>query len=131
MATITREMATREREDVGAFAEILIGQPLWTHQLALARSVARIRAVCSGRQAGKSRTMAVVALHHSFGEPHRRVLIISAGHESAKDLLSEVSILARSPLLAGSVVDDQHQEITLSNGSSIRSVPASERQIRG
>ncbi len=40
-------------------------------------------------------------------------------------------MLAESPLLAGSVVDDERHQLVLSNGSSIRSVPASARQIRG
>lgn len=126
-----RQTVERARVDVAVFAEILIGQPLWPHQLDLARSEARIRSVCSGRQAGKTRTLAVLSLHEAFAAPDRRVLIVSAGEEAAKDLLGEVSMLAMSPLLAGSVVDDERHQLVLSNGSSIRSVPASERQIRG
>ena len=36
-----------------------------------------------------------------------------------------------SPLLSGSVVDEQKAQLTLSNGSRIVSVPASDKQIRG
>jgi hypothetical protein len=131
VATLNRQTVTAARDDVGVFAEALIGQRLWDHQLDLARSEARIRCVCSGRQAGKSTAMAVIALHHAFASPGRSVLIVSAGEEAAKDLIAVVSMLAMSPLLAGSVVDDERHQITLSNGSTIRSVPASERQIRG
>lgn len=131
MPTISRAKVAKAREDVGAFAEILIGQPLWDHQLALARSTARITCTCSGRQAGKSTALATIALHQAFRLPDQLVLIVSAGEEAAKDLLGEVSMLAQSPLLAGSVVDDERHQIVLSNGSTIRSVPASERQIRG
>ena len=131
MPTIDRQTATAAREDVGVFAEVLIGQPLWPHQLELARSAARIRSVCSGRQAGKTRTLAVIALHQAFGATDQRVLVVSAGEQAAKDLLAEVSVLASSPLLSGSVIDDERHQITLTNGSSIRSVPASSAQIRG
>jgi hypothetical protein len=131
MPTVNRQTVTEARKDIAVFAEVLVGQPLWPHQIELARSHARIRTVCSGRQAGKTRTLAVLALHDAFAAPERRVLIISAGEEAAKDLLSEISMLAMAPLLAGSVIDDERHQITLSNGSTIRSVPASERQIRG
>jgi hypothetical protein len=87
--------------------------------------------VCSGRQAGKSRTLALLALHEAFRAAGRRVLILSAGEDAAKDLLSEISMLAQASLLAGSVVDDTASTLTLSNGSVIRSVPASEKQVRG
>ena len=40
-------------------------------------------------------------------------------------------IATGSPLLRGSVVDETAGLLTLSNGSEVRSVPASERQIRG
>jgi hypothetical protein len=128
---IDRQTIESARTDVAVFAEVLVGKPLWSHQLDLARSDARIRSVCSGRQAGKTRTLAVLALHEAFGAPDRRVLVVSAGESAAKDLLAQVSMLTTSPLLAGSVVDDDHHLLTLSNGSSIRSVPASEKQIRG
>ncbi len=131
MAALTREDVRRARDDVGVFAEVLVGQPLWKHQLDLARSAARIRSVCSGRQAGKTRSLAVIGLHDAFAAPNRHVLIVSAGEAASKDLLREVSTLASAPLLAGSVVDDERHQITLTNGSTIRSVPASPAQIRG
>jgi Terminase large subunit, T4likevirus-type, N-terminal/Terminase RNaseH-like domain len=129
--SLDRQSIEAARTDVAVFAELLIGEPLWPHQLDLARSDARIRCVCSGRQAGKSRTLAVLSLHEAFARPGTRVLIISAGEEAAKDLLSEISALAKSPLLTGSVLDDERHQINLTNGSSIRSVPASEKQVRG
>jgi hypothetical protein len=60
MPALTRQDVAAARADVGSFAELLVGQPLWSHQLALARSEARIRAVCSGRQSGKTRALAVI-----------------------------------------------------------------------
>lgn len=121
----------RAREDVGVFAEVLVGEPLWPHQLEVARSPARIRSVCSGRQAGKSRTLAVLGLHEAFTVPGSWTLVLSAGEQAARDLLAEVAALASSPLLAGSVVDESRSQVTLSTGSVVRSVPASTKQIRG
>jgi hypothetical protein len=121
----------RARQNTATFAELLVGESLWPHQRAVVESPARIRCICSGRQAGKSRTLAVVALHDAFRAPNRRVLILSAGEDAAKDLLAHCAMLAESPLLAGSVVDESKSSITLSNGSSIESVPASTRRVRG
>ncbi|MBA2625356.1 MAG: AAA family ATPase, partial [Acidimicrobiia bacterium] len=119
------------RTDVGIFAEALIGERLWKHQLEVARSPERVRVVNSGRQAGKSRTLAVLALHEAYSGPERRVLVLSAGEDAAKELLRHVGGLCSSPLLAGSVVDENASVVRLSNGSEIRSVPASEKQVRG
>jgi hypothetical protein len=120
----------RARVDPCIFAELLIGEPLW-HQRAVVLSRARIRAICSGRQAGKSRTLAVLALWDAFRAPGRRVLVVSAGEAASKDLLSHCALLVSSPLLAGSTTDESVSSITLSNGSTIQSVPASSRQVRG
>lgn len=122
---------TAARDDVDVFARELVGEGLWDHQLEVARSEARVRCGCSGRQAGKSRTLAVLALHEAFRRSDVRVLLVSAGEDASRDLLAEVGRLAGAPLLAGSVVDEGKSQVTLSNGSTIRSVPASTRQIRG
>jgi hypothetical protein len=128
---VTRQDVAAARVDVEVFARILIGEPLWPHQAEVARSEARVRVVCSGRQAGKTRLLAVLALHRAFADPGRRVLVVSAGEQAAKGLLAEVVSLVASPLLSGSVVDDGAAQVVLSNGSTIRSVPASTKQIRG
>ena len=126
-----RQTLTRLRDDVALFAEHIVGEPLWPHQVALADDPARIRTVCSGRQAGKSRTLAILALHEGFRAPRRNILLISAGEASARDLLGEVAMLCAAPALAGSVVDESTSMVRLTNGSVIRSVPASPKQVRG
>ncbi len=128
---IDRETVRRARDDIATFAAQCTGVPLWPHQLALATSTARVRCVASGRQSGKTFALAMMATHAGFAEPGRHVLIISAGDEASKDLLAQCSELTQAPILAGSVVDAQSHSITLSNGSTIRSVPASEKAIRG
>jgi hypothetical protein len=118
--------------DVGFFAEALVGEPLWAHQFEVVRSAARYRVICAGRQVGKSRLLAVMALHDAMRGPGRLILVVSAGEEAAKRLLAECAALAMgSPLIRSSVIDDQTMSLTLDNGSIVRSVPASERQIRG
>lgn len=118
--------------EVGAFAERLVGAPLWPHQLEVARSRARYRVICAGRQVGKSRALAIIALHAASTRRGCQVLLVSAGEEASRRLLEECAGLASSsPLLAGSVADELKSQLTLSNGSVIRSVPASQRQIRG
>jgi hypothetical protein len=114
------------------FAELLVGAPLWGHQLEVVRSTARYRVLCAGRQVGKSRLFAILALHQAFAVPNSTVLLVSAGDTASKRLLEEVASLAlASPFLSGSIVEDTSKMFVLSNGSKILSVPASQRQIRG
>jgi len=119
------------RRDLGAFSE-LAGRPLTAQQLDALKLETRVTCVTAPRQSGKSRSLAVLALWQAFRRGDTRVLLISAGEEASKRLLGEVrGIVTGSPLLRGSVVDETAGLVTLSNGSEIRSVPASERQVRG
>lgn len=119
------------RRDLGAFAD-LAGRPLTPAQSDALLLETRVTVIVAPRQSGKSRSLAVLGLWSAFRRGGTRVLIVSAGEEAAKRLLAEVrSIVTGSPLLRGSVVDETAGLITLSNGSEIRSVPASERQVRG
>jgi hypothetical protein len=122
----------RAARDPVVFAEELVGQPLWQHQAAVVRSPARYRMITAGRQSGKSRTLAIMALHTAYSKAGAQVLVVSAGDIAAKRLLDEVTSLATvSPLLRGSVLDETKSTLILSNGSTVLSVPASQRQIRG
>lgn len=109
-----------------------IGAPLEAWQVAPSRSVKRTVVIVAPRQSGKSRFLAVMALWRAFRTPGTRVLIVSASEDAARRLLADAKRLATaSPLLAGSVVAEQAGLLTLVNGSEIRSVPASEKQVRG
>ena len=129
--TLDRQTIVAAKADVGVFARELVGQRLWEHQEEVARSQARIRSLLAGRQSGKSRTLSVLSLHKAFVQPDSLVLVISAGEAAARDLLGHIAALSASPILAGSVVDENLSQVRLSNGSRIISVPASMRQIRG
>lgn len=127
-----REVARLGFSNIGTFAEHLVGHPLWPHQLEMAMCPARRRIVCAGRQVGKSEEQAIEALWQSATKPGSFTLIISAGETASLRLLERIAVLAsNSTLLASSVVDDTKTEITFSNGSRIKSVPASQQQIRG
>ena len=59
------------------------------------------------------------------------VLVLSAGDVAAARLLRTMRQVAEHPLLGSSVTDETQHRVILSNGSEIRSVPASDSQIRG
>jgi Terminase large subunit, T4likevirus-type, N-terminal len=121
----------RLRSALLAFS-VAIGQPLTRWQADALSLECRTTVIQAPRQSGKSRALGVLALWWSFRRPGQRVLIVSAGEAAARRLLAEAADVAqRSPLLAGSVTDESSALLTLSNGSEVRSVPASERQIRG
>ncbi|HEX4188487.1 MAG TPA: tyrosine-type recombinase/integrase [Solirubrobacteraceae bacterium] len=121
----------RARADLATFARA-IEQPLTDWQaesLALER---RTTALVAPRQSGKSRSLSVLALWWAYARREQRVLVISAGEDASRRLLAQAAEVAtRSPLLVGSVVDENSGLLALSNGSEIRSVPASERAVRG
>jgi hypothetical protein len=119
------------RGDIAVFADI-IGQPLKSWQSDALQLNKRVTVVVAPRQTGKSRSLSVLALHRAYRRAGTHVLILSAGDEAAKRLLAEVRrIAAGSPLLAGSVVEERTSLLRLTNGSTVRSVPASEQQVRG
>jgi hypothetical protein len=118
-------------ENLSAFADA-IATPLTPWQADALWLDQRTTCVVAPRQSGKSRSLAVLALHWAYKARGQRVLLISAGEEASRRLLTEIrTIVSASPLLRTSAVDEQAGLLTLVNGSEIRSVPASERQIRG
>jgi hypothetical protein len=121
----------RARDDLLVFS-VVAGCPLTVKQAGALRLPRRTSVVVAPRQTGKSRSLAVVALWQAFRRRDQTVLIVSSGEVGAKRLLADVTRVARgSSMLAGSVVDDSRSLLTLSNGSTVRSVPASEHQVRG
>jgi len=119
------------RGDLGAFAE-MAGWPLAPFQVRALTDPTPTVVIVAPRQSGKSRSLSVYAAWRAFREPGRHVLIVSASEDASRRLLRTVrDLVAASPLLAGSVVDEQAGLLTLTNGSEVRSVPASERAIRG
>lgn len=123
--------ASALRDDLGAFSRA-VHRPLTEWQTDALTLEAPITACVAPRQAGKSRSLAVLALHRAFRRRGQHVLIVSSSEDTARRLLRDIrDIAAGSELLAGSLVVEQAGLLTLTNGSQIRSVPASEKQIRG
>jgi Terminase large subunit, T4likevirus-type, N-terminal len=120
----------RSRDDLEVFSS-LIGRPLRPYQVEALECEVRTTVVAAPRQTGKSYSLANLSLHRAYRKPRQRVLIVSAGEEASKRLLAEINTAATHPILKGSVLADNASLLMLSNGSEIRSVPASERQIRG
>lgn len=121
----------RPLDDVAAFGR-MVGTVLTDYQADAFRLRKRSTVIVSPRQCGKSTAAAVVALWWAFRQRNQTVLIVSASDEAAKRLLSHIrTMAAASPMLSGSLVDESQSLLVLSNGSVIRSVPASEKAIRG
>ncbi|UJA20586.1 hypothetical protein HJD18_10455 [Thermoleophilia bacterium SCSIO 60948] len=122
----------RARRNIAVFADELARMPMTLWQARALTLRTRTTAIVAPRQSGKSRSLAVAAAYWAFRKPRQHVLIVSAGEDAARRLLSEVRrLVTGSPYLEGSVTDEGAALVALSNGSVIRSVPASERQIRG
>jgi hypothetical protein len=127
------EVIDRCREDPVTFAKVVLGVTLHPYQEEPYRHKARVKVVKGGRQVGKSYGPgAVTVLHHAFARPGSQSLIISAGEVSSKYLMGTIQRMAQGAvLLRGAVLDELKSELRFSNGSTITSVPASERQVRG
>lgn len=130
MAPVPTEDVRAARDDLGAFAR-LIGWPMEDWQLAAMACPVRQVVLISPRQCGKSRSLSILATWVAFRKPRQMILLVSAGEEAAGRLLRTIRDITQHPLLAGSIVDETQHRVVLSNGSEIRSVPASDRQVRG
>lgn len=118
--------------DAGVFARDVLCEGFWGYQAVFARCEARFRLVVAGRQVGKSRSLAKISLFEAVTRSRVLVLVVSAGEEAAKRLLADcVDLASASAVLRGSIVEQGKTLLSFTNGSMIRSVPASEKQIRG
>lgn len=126
-----RKLVEAAKADVEVFARELLREPLWDHQLALVRSTNRFVCACSGRRAGKSRSLAVKAIHLCLVKDGAKVLIVSAGDDAARELLTTCSELMQQPIVEELVEGETTHVIRFKTGSTIRSVPASQKQVRG
>jgi hypothetical protein len=109
----------------------LVGMPLRRWQVAALALAQRMTVIVAPRQTGKSYSLALLAAWWAFTKPGQTVLIVSAGDDAAKRLLGMIRQVAAHPLLRGSTVDESQSLLTLTNGSTVRSVPQSERAVRG
>jgi hypothetical protein len=119
-------------DSVVVFADRVLRQPLWDHQVEAAESDAFITVIAAARRTGKTTMAEVLAMWTAFRERGVKVLILSATQDAARRLTESIgATLNANQLTRGAVVDDYATRIRLSNGSEIISLPASQRQVRG
>ena len=118
------------RSDVQAFAEKILGRPLWEHQLAAAQSEAFITAVAGARRTGKTELAEVLAIQTALWFGGCQVVVLSATADQARRVTESIAeTAARSSLTRSAVVDDYATRIRFTNRSEIISLPA--HQTRG
>ncbi len=117
---------------IDAFAKQVLRQPLWPHQLAAADSDAFITCIAAARRTGKTTAAEVMAMYTAFSNRACKVLVLSATEDAARRVTESIRMtLNANRLTRGAVVDDYATRISLTNGSEIISLPASQRQVRG
>ena len=99
------------------------------HRKVLLSSASMLALLCP-RQAGKSTTVAVLALHTAIYQPGSNVLVVSPTQGQSDLLFRKITeILHKLPRPPAARVLRDH--IEFSNGSRILSLPGCERTIRG
>lgn len=83
----------------------------------------------ASRQAGKSQTAAVLAVHQATTVPNSTTLLVSPGQRQSSELAQKVRVLWRE--LALPKQGDNAMTLTGENGARVVSLPGSEGTIRG
>lgn len=118
--------------NVADFAAQVLRQPLWPHQLEAAASERFITNIAAARRTGKSTLAEVMAMWTAFSNRGCKVLVLSATEDAARRLTENIRAqLNANRMTRGAVVDDYATRLSLTNGSEIISLPASQRQVRG
>lgn len=118
--------------NVAEFAERVLHQPLWPHQLDAAHTDRFIVAIAGGRRSGKSQLAQIKALHVAYTHRDARVLVVSPVIDNSRNFLADLAdLVAQSSMAQRAVVDLQAQVVSFKNGSEIRCLPATSGQVRG
>ena len=129
------------RDDPSIFAYYMMGFKPYDYQDLFLNDNSRFKIVCIGRQAGKTTMTAVQALHKAFFFSNTRVVVFSRNESQSKRLLGQIrdfmelgdkhmSYLTKQANLFTSKIDtskpNNTSQITLKNGSTIVSLPATD-----
>jgi hypothetical protein len=118
--------------NVETFAERVLRRPLWPHQVDAANADRFITCIAKARRTGGTVLAEVLATYTAFANAGCKVLVLSATQDAARRVTEGIGeMLARQPETRGALVDAYAARITLRNGSTIISLPASAKQIRG
>ena len=115
--------------DQVAFARELLDPDDWQAH-ALRWPGKRLLLNCS-RQAGKSTTASVLALHRALYNPDALVLLLSPSLRQSSELFRKVTDLLSRLDVKPRLVEDNRLSMRLANGSRVVSLPSSEATIRG
>lgn len=131
LEAIEREKARRAGAlDPVAFAKSLGVTPDAWQELVLRSTGKRILLNCC-RQAGKSTTFAIRALHRAIYTPKALVLIVAPSWRQSAEVLRKVQDFLGALPVPAHLETDSKTEVALKNGSRIVSLPAGEAKIRG
>lgn len=101
----------------------------WQERVLRSRSKRILLNCC--RQAGKSTTFALRALHRAIYTPKALVLIVAPSWRQSAEVLRKVQDFLGSLPVPAHLETDSKTEVALKNGSRIVSLPAGEAKIRG
>jgi hypothetical protein len=87
--------------------------------------------ICAHRQAGKSATASVAAVHAAMYEPGALVLVVSPSQRQSVELFRSMLVLYRSLGRPVAAETENTLSITLENGSRVVALPADPVTIRG
>jgi hypothetical protein len=117
--------------DPVAFAEGVLGMTLdpWQREVVAGLSKRDILNCC--RQAGKSTTASVIALHEALYRPRSLTILVSPSQRQSSELFRKVVELRESLPDAPTLSEDNRLSMTVQGGGRIVSLPGSEATIRG
>jgi hypothetical protein len=121
----------RYASDPVAFAEGVLGMTLddWQRDVVAGLSKRDILNCC--RQAGKSTTASVIALHEALYRPGSLTILISPSQRQSSELFRKVCQLRDSLPDSPRLSEDNRLSMTVVGGGRIVSLPGSEATIRG
>jgi hypothetical protein len=117
--------------DPAVFAAEKLGHPLDPWQAEMVRSSAPQMLVNVSRQAGKSTTAAVLALHVAIYRPGSLVLLVSPSLRQSGELFRKAKAFRSKLQPPVELLEDNQLSCAFKNGSRIVSLPGEEGTVRG
>lgn len=121
----------RFRLDPAAFAAEALGMNLDSWQREVVAGDSRRDILNCSRQAGKSSTAAVLALHEAIYKPGSVTVLISPSQRQSSELFKKVVELRGRLSTALPLTEDNKLSMTVAGGGRVLSLPGSEATIRG
>lgn len=128
-AAMAREL--RCALDPVAFATLRLGFQSDPWQAAFLQLGAGNALLNCSRQAGKSTTTALLALHTALYQPGALILLVSPSLRQSGELFRKVTDFRRQLEPGPPMVEDNRLSCTLGNGSRVVSLPGEQANVRG